>query len=88
MPKLTGHPAFQIAVIFFLGLLIYSNTFHVPFQWDDDFNIIDNPFVKDLSYFAEPDRAEILVAKEPSRDKYLSYYYSFRDRYIGICLLP
>ena len=31
-----------------LGLVIYSNTFHVPFQYDDIPAIVKNPYIQDL----------------------------------------
>src|SRR3990167_30513 len=30
---------------------VFSNTFSVPFQFDDESNIIDNPIVHNFSYF-------------------------------------
>jgi len=43
-----------LAVLFLLSLLatlIYSNTFSSPFHFDDKFNIVENPQIKDLSNF-------------------------------------
>lgn len=54
------------------GLLSYSNTFGVPFQWDDKYFIAQNPLVKDLSYFLEPSSA-----------KGSEFYGSFKNRYVG-----
>ncbi len=45
---------FHIIIIALLGLLVYSNTFNVPFQWDDQRFILENPVVKNLNYFIEP----------------------------------
>ncbi|SPQ00556.1 putative Tetratricopeptide TPR_1 repeat-containing protein [Candidatus Sulfobium mesophilum] len=39
---------FLIAIV---CLLCYSNTFHVPFQYDDPYNINEKPYVKDISAF-------------------------------------
>ncbi|MHB8909180.1 MAG: tetratricopeptide repeat protein [Syntrophales bacterium] len=38
----------HILVIVILGVLVYSNTFNVPFALDDVTNIINNPLIKDL----------------------------------------
>jgi len=43
-------PAVHILVILLLGYLVYSNTFSVPFTWDDDRFIVANPHVRDTSY--------------------------------------
>jgi Flp pilus assembly protein TadD len=40
-----------------LGIIVYSNTFDVPFQFDDEIYIIENPIIKDFSYFTEPSKA-------------------------------
>jgi tetratricopeptide (TPR) repeat protein len=40
---------FHLILIAVLGTLIYSNTFDVPFVYDDTNFIVDNPFVKDIS---------------------------------------
>lgn len=37
--------------VIILGLLVYSNTFNVPFYYDDYDSIIDNPQIKNLQYF-------------------------------------
>jgi tetratricopeptide (TPR) repeat protein len=62
------HVLIIIAVAFF----IYSNTFDVPFQWDGDKYIRQNPIVKDLHYFSNPSDATGFGA-----------YYFLKTRYIG-----
>jgi tetratricopeptide (TPR) repeat protein len=47
----------HIILIALLGLLAYSNTFNVPFQWDDHTFIEKNPIIRDLNYFIEPSTA-------------------------------
>jgi len=59
---------FHLALIAILGLLAYSNTFNVPFQWDETDLIANNSAIKDLSNFA-PANLEKLG--------------SFNRRYIG-----
>jgi len=36
-------------LLYFLAVLIYSNTFSDPFHFDDEANIVDNPRIKNLS---------------------------------------
>jgi protein O-mannosyl-transferase len=38
-----------LALLALLAILIYSNTFHVPFHFDDTFNIVANPKIKHLA---------------------------------------
>lgn len=45
---------FHIISIIVIGLLAYSNTFHVPFHFDDTYNIIANYKLKDLNNFWPP----------------------------------
>ena len=42
---------FHLIVIAIVGLAAYSNSFEVPFQFDDSFNIAANPIIKDLGNF-------------------------------------
>jgi len=60
------------ALICTIGLIVYSNTFSVPFQWDEVGYIQGNPIVKNLHYFSEPSSA-----------KGLPYYDAFVRRYIS-----
>lgn len=41
-------PLTAIVCIFLLGLLIYSNTTQIPWYFDDFWNIVDNPQIRDL----------------------------------------
>ncbi len=56
--RLINNPLVHLLLIVILGFLAYSNTFQGPFQWDEAVYILDKPFVKDLTYFMEPSRAE------------------------------
>jgi Tfp pilus assembly protein PilF len=42
-------PVLHLAVITLLGLIVYSNTFNVPFQFDDVSNITKNTMIRDVS---------------------------------------
>lgn len=44
------HPATHLALILIIGLIAYSNTFTVPFMWDDD-SIISTAAITDLFRF-------------------------------------
>jgi tetratricopeptide (TPR) repeat protein len=65
---------FHIILIAIVGLIVYSNTFNVPFQWDDSIYIEDNPVIKDFSYFLEPSKAKALGETE---------YSGLRHRYVA-----
>lgn len=45
---------FHLTLIIITGLLAYSNTFAVPFHFDDLLNIVDNPRLRDLGNFWPP----------------------------------
>src|SRR5512141_1713769 len=47
--KLFDRPLFAVLLVLILGILVYSNTFAVPFVFDDAPAIIDNPEVRNLS---------------------------------------
>lgn len=38
-------------VLVLLCLLAYSNSFHVPFQFDDFYNVVEKPYVRDIRLF-------------------------------------
>ena len=66
-----------IAAIIILGILVYSNTVHAPFVFDDEHYITGNPFIKDLNYFLHPSTAKDLK----TANTFL--FDSFAIRYIG-----
>ncbi|MBI5196156.1 MAG: hypothetical protein HZA10_07520, partial [Nitrospirae bacterium] len=47
-------PIVHILLIVIIGLIAYSNTFYVPFQFDDYNYIVDNHKLRDLSNFWSP----------------------------------
>lgn len=55
---LVSKPIIHLSLIALLGLLAYSNTFNVPFQWDEEDFIVKNPIIRDLNYFLEPSKAK------------------------------
>jgi Tfp pilus assembly protein PilF len=63
---------FHIFLVCFTGLIVYSNTLHSPFQWDEYSYLMANPIVKDLHYFLTP-----------SKTAGFEYYGGLQSRYIG-----
>jgi tetratricopeptide (TPR) repeat protein len=63
---------FLLAVICLSG---YSNTFNVPFHFDDKPAIVENPIIKDMSYLIEPSNAKNFQGSFE--------YTTFKRRYIG-----
>ncbi len=53
-----NQPIFHYFLIIGIGLLIYSNSFYSPFQWDEHDFIVQNPIVKNLDYFLSPSKAK------------------------------
>ena len=49
--------AVHILLIVVLGILIYSNTFNVPFIFDDNHSIVNNSVIKDFSQIVGPQNA-------------------------------
>ena len=41
----------HLALIALIGLLAYAGTFHVPFVFDDESSILENPVIKNLDSF-------------------------------------
>jgi len=74
LESLLEHQLAHLAAILIVGLLVYSNTFHVPFQFDESRYLLNNPFLKDLS----------LSPEFLSQDRYL--YGEVVRRYVGYIL--
>jgi tetratricopeptide (TPR) repeat protein len=49
LPSWTGSVLLHLALIALLGLLVYSNTFDVPFQFDDMPVILESAHIRDIS---------------------------------------
>jgi tetratricopeptide (TPR) repeat protein len=63
----------HLAVIALLGLTVYSNTFWVPFQFDDIPNISDNPLIRDFSYFLDPPEGGDSAVLKVFPSRYIGY---------------
>ena len=44
----------HLLIIILVGFTAYSNTFDVPFTWDDTINITQNPFIANFGSFLDP----------------------------------
>jgi Tfp pilus assembly protein PilF len=60
LDKLARNTYIHITALVLLALLAYSNTFDVPFLFDDVRFIKDNPLITDLGYFTDPSKTEQL----------------------------
>lgn len=65
----------HILLIAVVGFTAYSNTFNVPFQFDDKANIVNNPIVKNLRYFLDTEKAKKYTGTNE--------YPDLKKRYIG-----
>ncbi len=63
-------------LIVIVGLIVYSNTLNVPFVFDDDVNIMQNPLVRGFHYFLAPSAVNDSNADDSVKD-------FFRTRRIG-----
>lgn len=74
------------ALIIVLGIIVYSNTINVPFQFDDTAFIVENPIVKDFSFFVDPSKAntnplvtmDFLIFSKTRFMSYLSLWANYR----------
>jgi len=64
---------FHVLLIILIGLVAYSNTFYVPFHWDDLTYISENPIIKNIGYFFEPSRASELQFYKQFVQRYITY---------------
>ncbi|MBF0343505.1 MAG: tetratricopeptide repeat protein [Nitrospirae bacterium] len=75
-PPFYANPYLHILLLVVVGFLIYSNTFEVPFFFDDDFNIVGNSLIKDLRYFTDTSAFESAQAIQGIKN-------FFKTRFIG-----
>src|SRR5512143_348286 len=54
-------------------LIAYSNTFHVPFQFDDKYQIAAKPFVRDVRAFIDPSKVNLYAADHAFRVRTVGY---------------
>ncbi|MBI4691014.1 MAG: hypothetical protein HY754_12245 [Nitrospirae bacterium] len=73
--NLLRNPIFHLFLVAIIGILAYSNTFNVPFQFDDNFNIGGNFVNKELLFSGG-------YSDKQNFEEYLRYVF-FRSRYIG-----
>jgi tetratricopeptide (TPR) repeat protein len=74
LKSLANSSVLHAVLILALGLLAYSNTFNAPLQWDEEYYIVENPVVRDISYFLEPSRAQDIAP---------GLFVSFKRRYVA-----
>lgn len=71
-------PFFQLTIVIILGLICYSTTFDVPFQFDDRLYVIENPLIKDIRFYIEPS-----TAAQYNNAIYADFYHFYRTRFVG-----
>jgi len=67
----------RILLISAVAFLVYSNTFRVPFTFDETVYIENNPAVRDLSYYKDPSKIDKTGSISPAVKQ------SFRTRMLG-----
>jgi hypothetical protein len=60
-----------------LGILVYSNTFDVPFQFDDKQYFVEHPAIKDFRYFLDTSKLENLNMREDIKRSVKTRYVTF-----------
>jgi tetratricopeptide (TPR) repeat protein len=68
-------------IIFSLVFIIYSNSFNVPFVFDDEQNIVYNPFIKDLGFFVNSEMFEGIAFDKTFHDNTVKDF--FKSRIVG-----
>jgi protein O-mannosyl-transferase len=55
-----------LIVIAFVGMVAYANTFSVPFQFDDDAYVVNNPVLRDFRSFLHPGEIASGISRSPT----------------------
>jgi Tfp pilus assembly protein PilF len=75
-------PFFIPLLIVLVGIAAYANTFSVPFQFDDDAYIVNNPIIRSFHYFLSPDDVAGLTEQSPTAVP-PALRYAFKTRILG-----
>ncbi len=62
------------ALLLLLCILAYSNSFHVPFQFDDFYNITEKPYVRNIGYFFDSARESLFSSDHGFRMRTVGYF--------------
>jgi len=71
-----------LILIALVGLLAYSNTFNVPFQFDDDAYVVNNPAIRSFDYIFAPTAVNALTERSPTSVP-PALRYAFMTRTVG-----
>jgi Flp pilus assembly protein TadD len=66
MMTLLRKPYVMPILIVLVGIAAYANTFTVPFQFDDDAYIVNNPIIRSFHYFLAPGDVADLTEQTPT----------------------
>ncbi len=69
-------------IIALVGMLAYANTFKVPFQFDDDAYVVNNPIIRTFHYFYAPWEITALTDRSPTAVP-PALRYAFMTRILG-----
>jgi len=79
-----NHIVLSMLVIGLLGVLVYSNTFKAPFQWDESIYLQANPFVRgELGLFDADKIHDSVAAEGPDRVIGEELYRNLITRYVA-----
>jgi tetratricopeptide (TPR) repeat protein len=82
---LFSNPAVHCILLLVACLIVYANTFHVPFQYDDVDRMIKRPFVRDVRLFFDPAGRKRFANEDDFRRRPVGYltfalnYYVMQD---------
>jgi len=75
-----------LILIALAGFLAYSNTFRVPFQFDDDAYVVNNPAIRSFGYIFAPTAVDALTERSPTSLP-PALRYAFMTRTVGYASL-
>jgi Tfp pilus assembly protein PilF len=80
--NLLRNKLFVFTLISVTGFLAYSNTFAVPFQFDDDGYVVNDPIIRSFHYFSHPSEIAQLNQQSPTAFP-VGLRYAFLTRFLG-----
>ena len=72
--ELFEKPFIHITLIIFVGILAYSNTLNVPFQFDDKAYIVENPAIRNFQLYKELPKVEVEFPRYLLKSRFVGFY--------------
>jgi protein O-mannosyl-transferase len=83
MKRFLENSTLHVLLLAILCVVAYSNSFHVPLQFDDIQNIVEKPYVRDFRLFLDPSGGSWFASDHGFRMRTVGYFTLALNYWIG-----